>query len=89
VTCPPSRLAVGGPDAILLAFTLSRAEREPGDLGQQVGVIPGDLLEFDDPAALPTAVGRPHRACRRVIPSCRARFLDLAWPAFLAGVIAE
>ena len=37
------------PGLILLALTLSRAERQPRDLGQQVAAIPGDLVEFGHP----------------------------------------
>jgi hypothetical protein len=37
------------PGLALLAVTLSRAELEPCDLGQQVEAIPGDLPQFGHP----------------------------------------
>jgi len=43
---------------ILLAVALSRAERQPRDLGQQVGAIPGDPVEFRHPGRF-VGLGQP------------------------------
>ena len=46
------------PGLILLALTLSRAERQPRNLGQQVAAIPGGLLEFGCPGRF-AGLGQP------------------------------
>ena len=43
----PAQLGYGLPSRLVFrAPALGRAEREPGDLGQQIATVPGDLSQF-------------------------------------------